>query len=88
MLVTPTMNDKARGFVVTRSFGAAVFIHASGHRPLRVHSSDGTMYSAHWVFAPEARPALELYYSSRDSLNAFGTSYLAHEVADDDPRNQ
>jgi len=47
MLVTPTMNDKARGFVVTRSFGAAVFIHASGHRPLRVHSTASQLRQCH-----------------------------------------
>jgi hypothetical protein len=78
MLAIPHMNDKARGFVVTRSFGCAVFIHASGHRPLRVDSRDGTMFNANWIFAPEARPALELYYKSRDGLNAFGNDSLAH----------
>jgi hypothetical protein len=76
-------NDKARGFVVTRSFGAAVFIHASGHRPLRVQSHDGTMFNAHWIFAPEARSVLEHFYASRDSLNALGTEYLNHDEAPD-----
>ena len=70
--------ERARGNVVTRSFGAAVFIMASGHRPLRVHSNDGTTYGAHWVFAPEARAVIDHYFASRDALNALGIGYIAN----------
>lgn len=71
-------SERAQGNVVTRSFGAAVFIHALGQRVLRVHSHDGSTFGAHWVFPPSARPALEAYYAARDSLNALGAQYLTN----------
>jgi hypothetical protein len=55
--------------VVTRSFGAAVFLQARGHKLLGMRSRDGSAMNAYFRWPASARPDIELFYRSRDELN-------------------
>jgi hypothetical protein len=65
--------------VITRSFGAAVYLHALGHPCEDVRSRDGSVFNAYWYFPPAARRDIERYYASRDRLNAFASDHLDAE---------
>jgi hypothetical protein len=63
--------------VVTRSFAAAVFLHALGHPIEKVVGLNGSAFNAYYYFPVAARPDLERYYKVRDVVNATTLKFLA-----------
>jgi hypothetical protein len=73
--------------VVTRSFGAAVFLHALGYPVEHVRSRDGSQFNAYITFPPSARADLERYYKTRDLLNAEIERYINPDTNPEEQTN-